>query len=90
MATKNRGGLRGKDGKQDSLVDNRQGTYDPVGNQTVPDTSQPTPREQAQPGAAMQGEPVPTKNFTLPEGLKRQRMGPYDRNRGRATEDPKK
>ena len=36
-----------------------------------------------QPGADVRGEPVPTKNFELPEGLKRQRMGPYDRDKGR-------
>jgi len=43
------------------LRDNRQGTYDPIGNQKKPDLSEPTSRERAQPGGAMQGEPVPAE-----------------------------
>jgi hypothetical protein len=69
--------------QQGDLQDERQGTYDPVGNQTLPDTNQQTEHERAQPGADVRGEPVPSKNFELPEGLKRQRMGPYDRDKGR-------
>jgi len=65
------------------LRDERQGAYDPVGNQKLPDTNQQTEHERAQPGADVRGEPVPTKIFELPEGLKRQRMGPYDRDKGR-------
>jgi hypothetical protein len=36
----------------------------------------------------MQGEPIPTENFELPEGLKRQPMGPYNRDKGRSDEVP--
>jgi hypothetical protein len=79
----NAGGLKGQDRKQANQRDARQGAYDPVGNQTVPDTSQQTPHEQAQHGADVRGAPLPTENAALPEGLKRQRKGPYDRNRGR-------
>jgi hypothetical protein len=64
--------------------DDRQGAYDPAGDRTKRDTSEAAPHERVQPGAAIQGEPVPTKDFEqLPEGLKRQRKGPYSRTRGR-------
>jgi hypothetical protein len=56
--------------QQGDLRDERQGTYDPVGNQKRPDTNQQTEHERAQPGADVRGEPVPTKNFELPEGLR--------------------
>jgi hypothetical protein len=65
------GGLHSKsDPQQGDLRDDRQGTYDPVGNQKLPDTNQQTEHERAQPGADVRGEPVPAKNFELPEGLK--------------------
>ena len=67
------------------LEDTRFGTFDPAG-QNKADTSQPTPREKAQPGASMQGEPVPATpadGVDLPEGLKRQPRGPYSRDKGR-------
>src|SRR4051794_2165672 len=76
-----------KDERASDLRDTRQGAYDPVGNQVVPDTSKPTPREKAQPGASMQGEPVPAKSGHLPEGLKRKRTGPYSKTRGRGNEE---
>jgi len=44
-------------------------------------TSAPTPQEKAQPGSAMQGEPVPVEDFELPEGLKRQPMGAYSKDK---------
>lgn len=65
------------------LRDTRKGAYDPVGNQKVPDKNHQTEHERAQTGADVRGEPVPTQNFEVPEGLKRQRKGPYDRVRGR-------
>jgi len=80
------GGLRGRDKQQAGLRDTRQGAYDPVGNQIKPDTSQPTPREQAQSGSPVQGEPVPCEDYELPEGLKRRPTGPYDKNVGRGNE----
>jgi hypothetical protein len=80
------GGLRGRDKQQSGLRDTRQGAYDPVGNQTKPDTSRPTRRERAQPGSAVQGEPVPTEERELPEGLKRRPTGPYYRDTGRGNE----
>src|SRR3954454_15892444 len=71
------------------LEDARFGTYDPVG-QMKSDRSRPTPREIAQPGASMQGEPVPATPadaVDLPEGLKRQPMGPYSRIKGRGNDE---
>jgi hypothetical protein len=79
----NAGGLHRDGPQQGDLRDERQGTYYPVGNQKLPDTNQQTEHERAQPGADVRGEPVPTKDVELPEGLKRQRMGPYDRDKGR-------
>lgn len=80
----NAGGLRNKtDRQQGDLRDERQGAYDPVGNQKLPDTNQQTEHERGQPGADVRGKPVPAENFELPEGLKRQRKGPYDRDKGR-------
>lgn len=83
-SNQNAGGLHSrKDRSQGVLRDERQGTYDPVANQKTADTSQPTPHEKAQPGGAMQGEPVPDHGAELPEGLKRDRKGPYGREHGR-------
>jgi hypothetical protein len=49
---KNAGGLHSKkDARQDDLRDERQGAYDPVGNQKVPDTNHQTKHERAQTGA---------------------------------------
>jgi hypothetical protein len=68
-----------RSGRAPDLRDTRQGTYGAAGNQTQEDLSDPTPRKQAQSGGAMQGDPIPAKNFQLPEGIKRQPMGPYNR-----------
>jgi hypothetical protein len=32
---------------------------------------------------SVQGEPVPTEGYELPEGLKRRPKGPYDKDLGR-------
>jgi len=81
---------RGIDSNQASdLVDMRYGTFDPAGQKKA-DTSQPTAREKAQPGASMQGEPVPATpadGVDLPEGLKRQPVGPYSRAKGRGNNE---
>jgi hypothetical protein len=83
-STENAGGQQSKNApQQGDLRDEHQGTYDPVGDQKLPDTNRQTEHERAQPGADVRGDPVPTKNLDLPEGLKRQRMGPYSRDHGR-------
>jgi hypothetical protein len=74
--------------KASDLRDTRQGAYDQVGNHEKPDDSAPTEHERQQTGGSMQGEPIPTENFELPEGLKRQPMGPYNRDKGRSDEVP--
>jgi hypothetical protein len=84
----NRSGLRGSDKRQDHLRDSRQGAYDPVGNNAVPDASRQTPHELAQPGADVRGEPIPAETLpvddhALPEGLKRKRKGPLGKAEGR-------
>ena len=77
-----------KNSKASDLRDTRQGAYDQVGNQMKPDDSAPTEHERLQIGGAMQGEPIPTENSELPEGLKRQPMGPYNRDKGRSEKLP--
>jgi hypothetical protein len=74
--------------KASDLRDHRQGAYDQVGNQKKPNASASTERERRQTGGSMQGEPIPTENFDLPEGLKRQPLGPYNRDKGRSNELP--
>jgi hypothetical protein len=74
--------------KASDLRDHRQGAYDQVGNQKKPNASASTERERGQTGGSMQGEPIPTENFDLPEGLKRQPLGPYNRDKGRSNELP--
>jgi len=71
-----------------TLLDKRQGTYDQVANQTKPDDSEPTEHERAQGGGGMQGEPIPTNDFALPEGIRRQPTGPYSRDKGRSRDVP--
>jgi hypothetical protein len=85
--SKNAGGLYGKDRGQDSLRDCRQGAFDSAGTQVKTDVSQRKPRQGARRGADVPGDPVSAKFGTarLPEGLKRQRMGPYDQDCGRDT-----
>jgi hypothetical protein len=81
-----RPGLRGVDKKQDNLLDNRQGAYDPVSKVDAADHSEQTAHERAQPGADVRGKPVPTTTGyagALPEGLKRRRKGPLNKTTGR-------
>jgi hypothetical protein len=78
---------RRPDREQEDLQDARHGAYDPTLNITAPDKSHRTAHEQAQPGADVRGEPVPAKlpmeEYGLPEGLKRKRQGPLDKDSGR-------
>jgi hypothetical protein len=86
-ANQNAGGRHSaKNQPQDDLRDEGHGAYDPAGNQNLPDTNQQTEHERAQTGADVRGDPIPTEDFELPEGLRRQRTGPYDRDRGRDNE----
>jgi hypothetical protein len=51
--------LRGPDKKQDHLQDNRHGTYDPIANVVLPDSTQQNQHERVQSGADVRGTPVP-------------------------------
>src|SRR3954452_23649674 len=51
-----------RSGRASDLSDTHQGTYGPAGNQTQEDLSDPTARERAQSGGAMQGDSIPAKN----------------------------
>jgi hypothetical protein len=73
-----------RSGRASDLSDTRQGTYGPAGNHTQEDLSDQTARERARSAGAMQGDAIPAKNFQLPEGIKRQPMGPYNRDKRRS------
>jgi hypothetical protein len=83
-------GMRGKD-KQGALRDTRHGTFDPAGQEVTQPAraeSKASKHQRDQPGADVrEGDlasgPVPMEDFSIPEGLRRQRMGPYDRDVGR-------
>ena len=72
------------------FVDKRGGAYDPVtktGNPQPPQVKQdPTPGEKAQWGADARPEPQPGPdegNYPLPEGLRKERQGPLNKDTGR-------
>ncbi len=71
------------------LRDERGGAYDPVNElgEPVPVDKvrdKETPHQREQPGADVRGEPeLPTPDAPLPEGLRRQRKGPYNKDQGR-------
>jgi hypothetical protein len=79
--------LRRPDRKQEDLQDARHGAYDTTAKVDALDKSHRTAHEEAQPGADVRGEPVPAKlpmeEYGLPEGLKRERQGPINNDRGR-------
>jgi hypothetical protein len=67
--------------------DTRSGAYDSVneGGRPMPDQVRETttPHEAAQQGADVRGEPMPSEEEVLPDGLRRQPKGPYSRKAGR-------
>jgi hypothetical protein len=76
-------GLRGEDKSQGELrdVDVTRGKA-PDGGGNAGDRS---PHQDAQHGADVRGQPsMGQKRGALPEGLRRERKGPYDKNVGRA------
>jgi hypothetical protein len=70
-------------------VDKRGGAYDPVtpdGNSQPPQVKdQQTPSQKAQWGADVRPEPLPAlaQSYPLPEGLRKQRMSPLNKDTGR-------
>jgi len=70
-------------------VDKRGGAYDPViptGNPQSPQVKdQQTPSQKAQGGADVRPEPLagPDQGYPLPEGLRKERMSPLNKDTGR-------
>jgi hypothetical protein len=89
-----RDGLRGKDKQQSGLQDQPSNLSEPIQSElTETDRS---PHQNAQHGADVRGNPpIPQGSNlidSLPEGLRRERKGPYDKYLGRneqATQVPK-
>jgi hypothetical protein len=83
------GGLRGKDKRQGNLRDTRSGACEP-GNESgkrrpTQVREERTPHQDAQPGADVRGDAVPTqRDDALPDGLDRPRQGPLNKSTGRA------
>ena len=85
---KGQDGLRGPDRRQDRLRDRGRGAHDPAGRIVAPSESARTEHQRAQTGADLrQGVPIEqaatVAEPALPEGLTRDRKGPYDRRVGR-------
>jgi hypothetical protein len=78
-------GLRGPDKSQGELRDVDATLGQPLGCGSAVDRS---PHQDAQHGAEVRGEPeMVQKQESLPEGLRRERKGPYDKNVGRAADE---
>ena len=82
-------GLRGSDKGHGALQDTRGGTQASVpGAVPTKQSTQQTAHQRGQHGADVREPDAPpdvvkTEGFELPEGLQRQRQGPYDKNSGR-------
>jgi hypothetical protein len=84
-------GLHGPDKQQAHLRDERGGAYDEAGatRSAEPVVSERTPHQQRQGGADVREgvpdevAPHPTRTADLPEGLRREPKGPYDKDTGR-------
>ena len=67
--------------------DERHGTFDPITPMGRPQPDQPrsavTPHERAQVMGGMQGEPLPSDEAPLPEGLRREPKGGLGPKQGR-------
>ena len=75
-------GLRGPDKSQGELRDVDATRSQPPNGASAGDRS---PHQDAQHGAEVRGQPsMVQKHEALPEGLRRERKGPYDKNVGRA------
>lgn len=80
-------GLHGPDKQQGDLRDERHGAHDSVAapTKTQPMQQLTTTHEAAQTGADVRAETTPP-DASLPEGLRRERKGPYSPTRGRKGE----
>jgi hypothetical protein len=91
---KGQGGLRGQDKRQGELRDQSSNMREPLRGD--PSETQSSPHQDAQHGAEVRGNPPMVQGSdavdSSPEGLQRERKGPYDKNLGRnqdATQIPK-
>src|SRR4051812_26362510 len=79
------GGLRGHDMRQGDLRDQSSNMREP--QRGDPSETQRSPHQAAQHGADVRGTPPTAQGSegedSLPEGLQRERKGPYDKNLGR-------
>ena len=87
-------GLRGEDKRQGELRDQTSNMREPERGEQA--ETQRSPHQDLQQGADVRGNPPMVQGSdamdALPEGLKRERKGPYDKNLGRgedATQVPK-
>jgi len=83
-------GLRGSDRRQGDLRDQSSNMREPIKGD--PAEEQRSPHQDAQEGADVRGEPPmvqgTSQSDALPEGLQRERKGPYDKNLGRIEDAP--
>jgi hypothetical protein len=81
-------GLNGEDKRQGDLRDQTSTLREPLRGEAA--ENQRSPHQAAQHGADVRGTPPVVQGSnpedSLPEGLRRERMGPYDRNGGRKEE----
>lgn len=87
-------GLRGSDKQQGALRDQSSNLREPIRGE--PAEAQRSAHPSAQSGADVRGDPPMVQGTApangLPEGLRRERLGPYDKDVGRnqaATQVPK-
>jgi hypothetical protein len=82
------GRLRGQDKRQGELRDQSSNMREPLRGD--PAETQRSPHQDAQHGADVRGNPPTVQGSaivdSLPEGLQRERKGPYDKNVGRNEE----
>ena len=78
-------GLSGEDKRQGDLSDQTSNLREPVRGEAA--ETQQSPHQAAQSGADVRGIPAmvhgSNREDSLPEGLQRERTGPYDKNVGR-------
>lgn len=80
-------GLRGSDKQQEGLRDERHGAHESAATpiETLPMQQLSTPHEATQTGADIRAETTPSDD-SMPEGLRRERKGPYSPTQGRKGE----
>jgi hypothetical protein len=82
--------LFGRSEQKGKERDTRAGAYDPIDEEGWPQPDQVrekrTAQQDAQWGAEVRSEAQPGKEPVMPEGIRRERKGPIDKNLGRRNE----